>query len=114
MFLALRLLPAILSALVLGAHFLRSGGAVVAVACALFPLILLAHRIWAVRAVQAFLVFAAGTWGWTAFQIAGQRMEASLPWARMALILGAVGLLAVAAALLLGARKTRQRLVRAP
>lgn len=109
-----RLLPTVLSALLLGAHFLRSGNLVLVAACAAFPLVLLFRREWAVRATQAFLAVAAGTWAWTAFEIAQRRIAAGQPWARMAAILAAVALLAVLAAGLLQARGTRRRLVRAP
>lgn len=106
-----RLLPTVLSALLLGAHFLRSGNLVLVAACAAFPLVLLFRREWAVRATQAFLAVAAGTWAWTAFTIAERRIEAGQPWARMAAILGVVALLAVIAALLLQLAGTRTRLV---
>lgn len=107
----LRLLPTVLSALLLGAHFLRSGNLALVAACIAFPLVLLARRAWALRAAQAFLAFAAGTWVWTAFTIAERRIEAGQPWARMAVILGVVALLAVIAALLLQVAGTRTRLV---
>lgn len=114
MSLFLRLLPTVLSSLLLGAHFMRSGNVALVAACAVFPLLLLFRRSWAVRATQAFLVVAAGTWAWTAFEIAHRRVAAGQPWARMAVILGAVALLAVLAAGLLQARGTRKCLVRTP
>lgn len=112
MSLVLRLLPTVLSALLLAAHFLRSGNMVLVVGCAAFPLVLLIRKPWALHATQAYLVFAAVTWGWTAFQIAERRIAAVQPWGRMVLILGAVSLAAVGAAALLQARGTRRRLLR--
>lgn len=112
MSLALRLLPTVLSAMLLAAHFLRSGNLVPVVACAAFPLVLLARKTWALRVVQAFLAFAAVTWAWTALEIAQKRIAAGQPWGRMALILGAVAVLAIAGAALLQAGDTRRRLVR--
>lgn len=112
MSLVLRLLPTVLSALLLAAHFLRSGNLFLALGCAAFPALLLVRRVWALHVTQACLAFAAVTWGWTAFQIAQRRIATGQPWGRMALILGAVSLLAVGAAVLLQARGTRQRLLR--
>ena len=112
MSLVLRLLPTVLSALLLAAHFLRSGNMVLVVGCAAFPLVLVVRKVWAVQATQAYLAFAAVTWSWTAFQIAQGRIATGQPWVRMALILGGVALLAVAAVALLQARGTRRRLLR--
>jgi hypothetical protein len=91
-------LPAALSLLLLGAHFLRVDAmALVAVCIALCGLLLVA-RPWAARLVQAALVLGALEWLRTLIVLALQRQHAELPWLRMALILGAVAAIALVAA----------------
>ncbi|KAA0256588.1 MAG: hypothetical protein EDX89_00355 [Acidobacteria bacterium] len=98
---ALRLVPVVLSCVVLGAHFLRSGHVGVAVLLAASPLVLLARRAPAVRAVQLLLLLGALEWVRTAAQIAGARRAVGAPWTRMALILGSVAAVALLGAALL-------------
>ncbi len=89
----LRALPVVLSALVLAAHFYRARALpLVAVALAL-PFLLLVRERWSARVVQAGLLLGAVEWVRTLAFFAGQRMEAGRPWARLAVILGAVALL---------------------
>ena len=102
-------LPAVLSLLLLGAHFLRDGH-VALVAASLAPLALVfVPRPWAARALQLILVVAALEWVRTLTELALQRAHAGLPWLRMAIILGTVAALALLGAWLfqgqrLGAR----------
>lgn len=103
----LLVLPAIVSSVVLGAHFLRAQILPLVAVCALFPLILLFKRRWAAKAMQLFLCFGAGVWGWTALELAQQREATGDPWTRMALILGGVSLLALLSALLFQTRRLR-------
>jgi hypothetical protein len=100
---ALRLLPALLSALALGAHLLRGGHAGLGLVVALLPLLLLARRRWAVVVVQAALALGAVEWLRTLWLLADLRRTHHLPWLRMAIILGAVAGLAALAVPLLGA-----------
>ena len=95
----LRVLPVVLSTLVLAAHFFRSGDLpLVAVALGL-PFLLLAGRRWSARAVQAGLVLGAVEWVRTLAHFAGQRTEVGQPWGRLAVILGGVAALTALAAL---------------
>ena len=100
-------LPAVLSLLVLGAHFLRSGWTAVAVACAAAPLLLLVRRGWAVKVVQAVLVLGALLWVRTIIVLIDDRQAAGRPWTRMAIILGSVSLFTFLAAVLLIFFRTR-------
>jgi hypothetical protein len=89
---ALRLVPAALALLVLGAHFLRAGNfALVAVALAVVAL-LFARRPWAARAVQGALVLGALEWLRTLQLLALERRAAGAPYLRMTLILAGVAL----------------------
>jgi hypothetical protein len=89
---ALRLLPAALALLVLGAHFLRMGHlALVAVALAVVAL-LFVRRPWAARAVQGALALEALEWLRTLTLLASERRAAGAPYLRMTLILSGVAL----------------------
>jgi hypothetical protein len=89
---ALRLLPAALALLVLGAHFLRAGNlALVAVALAVAAL-LFVRRPWAARAVQGALVLGTLEWLRTLLLLVGERRAAGAPYLRMTLILAGVTL----------------------
>jgi hypothetical protein len=102
--------PAVLSCLVLGAHFLRFGLYPITLLCALLPLVLLARRVAAVRAVQLFLVLGGALWGITARTLVRARLEDGKPWLRLALILGFVALFALGGALALETRELKARL----
>jgi hypothetical protein len=89
---ALRLLPAALALLVLGAHFVRAGHlALVAAALALVAL-LFVRRPWAARIVQVALVLGAVEWLRTLAVLAQERRAAGAPYLRMTLILASVAL----------------------
>lgn len=100
----LRLLPAALGLWLLAAHFLRGGHVLLAAALAAAPAALFVRSPVSRRTVQAAL--AAGTLVWlaTAARIGAERREDGRPWARMALILGAVASVNVAGAALLQTR----------
>jgi hypothetical protein len=106
---ALVALPAVLSMLVLAAHFLRGGAPVLALACAAAPpLLLLAwRRTWAVKLLQAMLILGALLWIRTVIVHIDQREAAGRPWMRMAIILGAVALFTFLSGLLLSLFRTR-------
>jgi len=94
--------------LTLGAHFFRAGQMLGVVACAALLCLIALRRRWAWGLLQAALVLGAVEWLWTASEFAQERMALGRPWGRMALILGAVALLTLAAAALLrGARLRR-------
>ena len=89
---ALRLIPAFLCVIMLGAHFLRAGIKPMFLACLLFPSVWLARRNWA-RLVTMFVLGAASiVWVLTSLQLVMFRQMKDAPWLRLALILGAVTL----------------------
>jgi len=107
----LRVVPIVLSALLIAAHFSRAGNTgMVAISLAL-PALLLVRRPWAARGVQAglVLVLAAIEWFWTLANLARQRIASGEPWLRLALILGTVALLTAASALVFRSEKLRRR-----
>jgi hypothetical protein len=103
----LRRLPAILAALLLGAHFFRAGQVFVTAACALAPILLFLPVPRSVLVFRLLLAAAAGVWSHTAWRIAELRRQAGEPYLRMLLILGAVAIFTLAAAAVLPKEKPR-------
>lgn len=90
---AIRLLPVVLSLLLLGAHFYRAGQEALTGVCLALPLLLFLRRPWVPRLFQALLALAALEWLRTLYVFAGMRIAFEQPWTRLAIILGAVALL---------------------
>lgn len=89
----IHLLPAVLSLLVLGAHFMRSGN-IIMVALVLPVMALLGvRRPWAGRTAQTALLLGALEWVRTSVFLVAARTQAGQPFIRMILILGSVALL---------------------
>lgn len=88
-----RLLPVVLSLLLLAAHFLRMGTLPVVAACLGLCGLLLVRRPWVARTIQAVLVLAAAEWARTLWVFVAIRRDLGLPWTRMAVILGSVAVL---------------------
>ncbi|HFE64461.1 MAG TPA: hypothetical protein ENK14_08625 [Caldithrix sp.] len=86
----LRLLPVILSALLLAAHFLRFYGVESAVVVILLLLTLLIRKRWVLRMWQFFLFLGALIWIQTTVTLIQFRIALDLPWLRLAAIMGAV------------------------
>jgi hypothetical protein len=95
-----RLLPVILSALILGAHFLRSGLTFLAVLMVLFPFVLLVKKAWVARLTQFVLVLGGIEWIRTLVVFVADRREMGQPWTRLAVILGGVALFTIGSGLL--------------
>ena len=95
-----RLLPVILSSLLLGAHFFRAGLTVVAVLIVLFPVVLLVKRAWVARLAQLVLVLGGIEWVRTLLVFVAARREMDQPWIRLAMILGGVALFTIGSGLL--------------
>ena len=103
------LAPALLSLLVLAAHFLRSGEiALVVVALAATTLVAV-RRPWAARVLQLALALAAAEWVRTLLVLVAERRAEGRPFVRMAAILGAVALTSALSALALASRRLRPR-----
>lgn len=87
------LAPAVLASLLLGAHLLRAGWLLPAVAVALAPLALVGGRKIAARLLQGVLALGALEGLRTLVVLAAARREAGLPHLRLIAILGAVALI---------------------
>jgi hypothetical protein len=89
----LRLLPVVLSFLLLSAHFYRAGLWPPVALCLAAPLLLLLRKPWVPRLFQALLAIGALEWLRTLYVFAGMRIAYQQPWTRLAIILAAVALL---------------------
>ncbi len=106
----LRLLPVFLSALLLGAHFLRMELILPVVLALLFPALLLFRRAWAARLVQIILVLGSLEWVRTLIVLASLRRAYGMPWTRLAIIIGLVAVFTGSSALLFSyCRSLRKR-----
>jgi hypothetical protein len=88
--LALELLPAALSLLVLAAHFLRRGRIGLVIVPVVIVGLLFVRRRWAARAVQGALGVGLAVWLVTLYVLVSERLRTGRPVVRLALILGAV------------------------
>lgn len=106
---ALRLLPVILSSLLLGAHFYRSGNVILAGFCVLLPFFLFLRKPWIPRLFQVLLVLGALEWLRTLYFLAAVRIAWDEPWTRLAVILGAVALFTAMSGLVFRSKNLRAR-----
>jgi hypothetical protein len=104
-----RCIPVILSTLVLGAHFYRSGNMIVVAILALLPLILLVRKPWVPGFYAGILLLGAAEWVRTLLQIAELRQAQGAPWTRMAIIVGVVALVTASSSLVFTAKAMRTR-----
>jgi hypothetical protein len=88
----LRLLPLILSFLLLAAHYYRAGYPVLTMVCLGLLILLFYKKPWVPRLFRALLVLAALEWLRALYVIAAMRIAWDQPWTRLAIILGAVAL----------------------
>ena len=89
---AIRLLPVILSFLLMAAHFYRAGLLPLAALCIALPFLLFLRQAWVPRLFQVLLVLGALEWLRALYGFAAMRIAFGEPWTRLALILGAVAL----------------------
>lgn len=102
-------LPAILSFWLLGSHALRTGQPGLMLAWGLFPALLLLRRAWVRRAGQIALAAGIFLWADAGSALIQVRTGLAQPWARLALILGGLILLAALGIVLLESRRTAER-----
>jgi hypothetical protein len=105
----LRLLPVIISFLLLAAHFYRAGQLVPAIASLCFLLLLMIRKAWVPWVIQLTLLIGAVEWLRTLAFIAQMRIEFAMPWARLAIILGSVALFTALSGLVFRNKNLRKR-----
>lgn len=105
----LRLLPVVLSFLLLAAHFHRAGLTLLVGICAFLPLLLFLRKPWVPQFFQAVLVMGALEWLRTLYVLAEMRIALEQPWNRLAVVLGAVALFTALAGLVFNGDSLRAR-----
>jgi len=88
----IKLIPVILSFLLLGAHFYRSGHVVLSGLCVVILFLLFLRKSWVPRMFQLLLILGSLEWLRSLYFFAAMRMAWEQPWTRLAIILGAVAL----------------------
>ena len=105
----IKLLPAILSLLLLGAHFFRARLLVLVLIAIIMLGFLLLRRPWSARLVQIFLVIGGLEWVRTLVILAKMRQAEGGPWMRLAIILGGVAVFTICSALVFIFKSLRER-----
>ena len=105
----LRLLPVIISFLLLSAHFYRSGEMIFALLSIALCIPLILRKAWVPKLIQLFLLLGAIEWIYTIVSVAQIRVQFGSPWLRMAIILGAVALFTALSGLVFRSRALRER-----
>lgn len=105
----LRLIPVILSIMLLGAHYYRAGfiPLVVIILASLFLLFI--RQTWVVRVIQVELIIGGIEWFRTTFNLVMIRQSMNMPWIRLAVILGGVALLAFCSLLVFRSESLKKR-----
>lgn len=102
-----RLLPVVLSFLLLGAHFYRAGLPALTVLSAAMLFLLFLRRTWVPRLFQVLLALGAVEWLRTLYALAAMRIAWDEPWTRLAVILGTVAALTALSGLVFKSRKLK-------
>lgn len=105
----IRLLPVILSFLLLSAHFYRAGHIILAGLCVAVLFLLFLRRSRVPHLFQALLVLSALEWLRTLYFFAAMRIAWDQPWTRLAVILTAVALFTAASGLVFRSKTLRAR-----
>jgi hypothetical protein len=105
---AVRLLPVMLSFLLLAAHFYRAGQLLPAGLCLAAPALLFLRRAWVPRLFQALLVLGALEWLRALYVFASMRIAFEQPWTRLAMILATVALFTALSGLVFRSRHLRR------
>jgi hypothetical protein len=104
-----RLLPVFISLLLLSAHFYRASQTVLALVPLLLFIPLMLKKTWVPWLIQLALLLGAVEWLRTLVSVAQMRMEYGMPWARFAIILGAVALFTAFSSLVFRSKALRKR-----
>ena len=105
----IRLLPVILSFLLIAAHFFRAGQVYLALFCVLILFLLIPKKTWVPRTFQVLLIVAALEWLRSLFMFVQMRIAFDAPWTRLAIILGTVALLTALSGLVFRGMALRKR-----
>ena len=105
----LRLIPVILSMMLLSAHFYRAGFIVLVVILFASLFLLFIRQSWIVRVIQVELVIGGLEWFRTTYNLVMMRQSMNMPWTRLAIILGSVALLTFCSSLVFRSKFLKKR-----
>ena len=103
-----RIIPVILSFLLLAAHFQRIYMDILSYVILLILLILIYKKPISVRIIQGVLILGAIEWIRIIFVYSAQRIEHGESWVRLAIILGVVALFTLASTMVFRNRKLKE------
>lgn len=106
----MQIIPAVVSCLLLSAHYLRSGNLLGFLTVLVLTVLALAvRREWSLKLLQGMLFASPFLWLFTAYRIAADRMLEGRPYVRACLIFAGVAVFSVWSAALLFKPKVRER-----
>jgi hypothetical protein len=105
----LKLIPVILSFLLLAAHFYRAGQLALALLCFGALFLLFVRKAWIPRLLQFLLILGALEWLRTLYFIAAIRIALEQPWTRLTIILGSVAVFTALSGLVFNGKALRAR-----
>jgi len=105
----LRVIPFILSFILLGAHFLRFGNIPLTLITLLIPFLLFIKKRWILHGLQILTLLGSLFWIKVTIDEAWVRVMAGVSWTRLALILGTVAIFTLWSAWLLSSKKVSTR-----
>jgi hypothetical protein len=104
-----QLIPVIISMLLIGAHFFRSGNHLFVAACLLLLSGLFIRHPISARIMQLALFLSAAEWVRTAFVLISIRSNVGLSWTRLALILGLVAIFSLSSIFVFSTKTLKDR-----
>ncbi len=99
----------VIAAMLMAAHFFRSGSFLLVALSLATPLLFLYKKRWSLLLLQLAAYCASASWLGAALTLIEYRQQTGRPWTAAALILGAVTAFTLLAGLLLNSRNMRQR-----
>jgi hypothetical protein len=105
----LRVSLIIISAILLGAHFLRDGNLLLTVVCLLTPALLFIRRLWVLWLLQGLAYLGAVIWLVTLAQLVMERIAMGRSYGVSVAILGTVALFTIVSGVLLNSEVMQRR-----
>jgi len=103
-----KLIPVILSFLILAAHFSRLNITFLVISALIIPLLLFIKKAWAARTIQLTLIAGAGEWIRIMFVYIDIRKETEQDWTRLAVILSVVSLFTLLSVLIFQSKSVKK------
>ena len=107
----IRLIPVILSFLILGAHFSRDNMTLFMVISLAFPLLLFVKKVWVPKVFQITLILAVLEWLRSLYFYIQAYEQNGKSWTKLLIIIGGVALFTGLSALVFRSKKLRDRYI---